>query len=68
MIFVVASPMVRLDAIRDLKSAGYGASAPSEDDQGDTGYTLFVEEFPAGEVDRVEEIILALDPGAHRVD
>jgi hypothetical protein len=65
--FLVSSPMVRLDAIRDLKGAGYAASAPAEEDQGDGEYTLHVRNLPSGEEERVVEIVLAVDPSARRV-
>lgn len=65
---LVASPTLRLDAIRDLKAAGYGASAPKEEDQGDTGYTLFVEDFPASAEEHVLEIVRAVDPSVTRAE
>jgi len=61
---LVASTTLRLDVIRDLKAAGYVASAPKEEDQGGSGYTLFVEGVPAGERDRVLEIARSVDPSA----
>ena len=64
MILLVASTELRLDVIRDLKAAGYTASAPKEEDQGDTGYTLHVEGVPAGERNRVLEIARSVDPSA----
>lgn len=64
--FLVASPKARLDVIRDLKDAGYGAAAPNEDDQGETGYTLVVDDIPRGEEQHVEAIVLAIDPFAQR--
>jgi len=62
MILLVSSTELRLDVIRDLKAAGYAASAPKEEDQGDSGYTIFVEEVPAGERDRALEIARSVDP------
>lgn len=64
MILLVSTTELRLDAIRDLKAAGYTASAPKEEDQGDSGYTLYVEGVPADERDRVLEITRTVDPAA----
>ncbi len=68
MIFLVASPSLRLDAIRDLKAAGYGASAPTEDEQGGTGYTLVVGDAPADDAGRLLDIVRAVDPSATSAD
>jgi hypothetical protein len=62
MILLVSSTELRLDVIRDLKAGGYAASAPKEEDQGDTGYTLYVEDVPDGEQERVLEIARLVDP------
>ena len=64
MILLVSSTELRLDVIRDLKAAGYSASAPKEEDQGDSGYTLYVEDMPARERERVLEIARSVDPSA----
>jgi hypothetical protein len=64
MILLVSTPELRLDVIRDLKAGGYGASAPNEEDQGDTGYTVYVEDVPDSERDRVLEIAQGADSTA----
>jgi hypothetical protein len=52
--------------IRDLKAAGYIASAPKEDEaETDTGATLYVEDPGPHETDRVMEIARAADPSVH---
>lgn len=62
MILLAGSASLRLDVIRDLKAAGYLASAPKEDeDEGDSGSTLFVEDPGSGETDRVLMIARAAD-------
>ncbi len=63
MIIRVSSPEARLDVLRDLKAAGYGASAPHEDDQGDAGYTIVVTDSPGGE-DGLLGLARAIDPDA----
>jgi hypothetical protein len=69
--YLVSSAMQRLEAIRDLKAAGFGASAPVEDDtdhRGDDVYTLEITDFPPGEAARIEDILHDVDPGATRAD
>jgi hypothetical protein len=69
--YLVSSAEQRLEAIRDLKAAGFGASAPLEDDTERDGvdvYTLDVTDFPPAQADHVERILLDVDPGATRAD
>jgi hypothetical protein len=69
--YLLSSAMQRLDAIRDLKAAGFGASAPVEDDTDGRGadvYTLDITDYPSGAADRIERILHDVDPGATRED
>lgn len=63
MILIAGSPSLRLDVIRDLKAAGYIASAPKEDEaEMDSGSTLYVEDPGPRETERVLKIARAADP------
>jgi hypothetical protein len=63
MILIAGSAELRLDVIRDLKAAGYVASAPNEaEDEAGTGYSVHVEDPGTGERDRVLTIARGADP------
>lgn len=63
MILIAASPELRLDVIRDLKAAGYLPSAPNEQENGgESGYTVLVEDPGPAERARVLKIARDADP------
>jgi hypothetical protein len=68
--YLVSSARQRLDAIRDLKAAGFTASGPVENDTDSHNdhYTLNVTAFPPGQAERVDEILRDVDPQATQAD